>query len=58
MYFSGHATPSLFARYIVKSSERYRENVRKRDEYLKQRLAEKQPVGAEPIAVFPKVSEG
>jgi len=52
MYFSGHATPSMFDRYIVKSSERHRENVRKRDEYLERRLAEKQPADAETIAVF------
>jgi hypothetical protein len=43
MHFSGHATPSMFDRYIVKSSERHRENVKKRDEYLERRLAEKHP---------------
>src|SRR5262249_17050721 len=40
MHFSGHATESMFDRYIVKSSARHRENVRKRDKYLARRLAE------------------
>jgi len=56
MHFSGHATPNMFDRYIVKSSARHRENVKKRDLYLEGRLAEKQPPDAERIAVFPRVS--
>lgn len=58
MHFSGHATASMFDRYIVKSSARHRENVKKRDLYLERRLAEKQPADAERVAVFPKVSGG
>lgn len=57
MHFSGHATESMFDRYIIKNSDRHRENVRKRDEYLARRFAEKRPSDAERTAVFPKVSE-
>ncbi|MDQ5871811.1 MAG: tyrosine-type recombinase/integrase [Acidobacteriota bacterium] len=39
MHFSGHATTSMFDRYIVKSADRHREQVRKRDAYLERRLA-------------------
>lgn len=56
MHFSGHKTPSMFDRYIVKSADRHRENVRKRDAYLEQRLADKRPADADRVAVFPKVS--
>jgi hypothetical protein len=41
MHFSGHKTPSMFDRYIVKSPDRHREQVRKRDAYLEKRFAEK-----------------
>jgi integrase len=65
MAFSGHATPSMFDRYIIKSAERHGQSVRKRDAYLERRLAEKPaPAGfadnhsadADRVAVFPKVS--
>jgi hypothetical protein len=39
MHVSGHKTPSMFDRYIVKSADRHREQVRKRDAYLQLRLA-------------------
>lgn len=65
MAFSGHATPSMFDRYIVKSAERHGQSVRKRDAYLEHRLAEKpapagfadnRPADADNTLVFPKVS--
>lgn len=55
MHFSGHATESMFDRYIIKSADRHRENVRKRDEYLARRLTEKKPADAERIGIFPQV---
>lgn len=55
MHFSGHATPSMFDRYIIKSAERHRENVKRRDEYLSRRLAEKRVPDVERVAVFPKL---
>ena len=57
MHFSAHATESMFDRYIIKSAERHRENVRRRDEHLERRLAGKKPTDAETIAVFQHVSE-
>jgi integrase len=43
MAFSGHQTASMFQRYVVKSSARHRESVRRRDEYLERRLASVKP---------------
>ena len=53
MAFSGHKTASMFQRYVVKSSVRHRESVRRRDEYLERRLADKKPE-AETVE-FPRV---
>jgi integrase len=52
MAFSGHKTPSMFQRYVVKSSARHRESVRRRDEYLERRLADKKPEAT--TVEFPK----
>ena len=37
----------MFDRYIVKSADSHRENVRKRDAYLEKRLAAKPALGAQ-----------
>jgi integrase len=43
MHFSGHKTPSMFDRYVIKSAKRHGESVRRRDEYLERRLANRNP---------------
>lgn len=53
MHFSGHSTPSTFDRYIVKSADRHRENVRKRDAYLEKRLADRPVPNADRVIAFP-----
>jgi hypothetical protein len=59
MAFSGHRTPSMFQRYVIRNSDRHRESVRRRDAYLKERLSQKKTGGdSERIAKFPSVSEG
>jgi integrase len=57
MHFSGHATENMFDRYVIKSADRHRESVRKRDAYLEKRLADKPLADADRVAVFLKVSE-
>jgi hypothetical protein len=52
MNFSGHKTPSMFDRYVIKFSERHRKNVRQRDAYLKKRLAETPLPNAEKLVDF------
>ena len=56
MAFSGHRTPSMFQRYVIRNSDRHRANVRTRDAYLKKRLSEKKGSDSERVAVFPRVS--
>lgn len=58
MHFSGHKTASMFDRYVIKSSERHRANVRQRDQYLAERLGEKQASVGERDANLPKVFDG
>ncbi len=57
MAFSGHRTPSMFQRYVIRNSDRHRKNVRKRDAYLKRQLSESKGANSERIAKFPSVSE-
>jgi len=56
MNFSGHATPSTFNRYLIKSAKRHGAAVRKRDEYLEKRLADIRGVDADSVAEFPRKS--
>ena len=57
MAFSGHRTPSMFQRYVIRNADRHRESVRKRDAYLEKRLAEKREPDAETVVAFPNESE-
>jgi integrase len=54
MHFSGHKTPSMFDRYLIKSPERHAEQVARRDAYLAKRLADTASTGADKVAEFPK----
>jgi integrase len=58
MAFSGHKNRAMVERYIVRNAERQARSVDKRDEYLRNRLAEQTPADAERLTVFPGVSKG
>ena len=57
MHFSGHKTPSMFDRYVIKNADRHRASLEKRDQYLERRLAERKGASAERVLDFPKQSE-
>jgi integrase len=52
MHFSGHKTPSMFDRYLIKSPERHAQ-VARRDAYLAKRLADTASPAADTVAKFP-----
>jgi len=56
MHFTGHKTPSMFDRYVIKSADRHRASVLKRDAYLEERLAESRSRETERVVDFPKAS--
>lgn len=58
MRFSGHRTPSMFDRYVIKSPDRHREQILKRDRSLAGRLGEKAAANGERSADSGKVFDG
>ncbi len=52
MHFSGHKTPAMFDRYVIKSSERHRENVRTRDAYLAKALSDRKRSASDRVVKF------
>lgn len=58
MHFSGHKTPSMFDRYVIKSAERHAEQIRKRDAFMAKQLADSKRADAGRMARFPQVSAG
>jgi integrase len=52
MHFSGHKTPAMFDRYVIKSSDRHRANVKTRDAWLAAKLADKKSPDADRVLDF------
>jgi len=58
MDFSGHKTASMFDRYVIKSAERHRRSLRKRDDYMAAKLAANEAEERGKLAEFPSKLTG
>jgi integrase len=52
MHFSGHKTPAMFDRYVIKSTDRHRANVKTRDAWLAAQFADKKSPDADRVLDF------
>jgi len=57
MDLSGHKTRSAFERYVIEDTKRRSENLNKRDELFRLRLADKDAESADKVAEFPRASK-